>query len=71
MILFILNTMYLFKISCTRFNTTLILIEQSPSGYTFSGNPSFKNPGAPPWSSGSVLDHGSLPLVFEYRRGHM
>ncbi|KAK2145685.1 hypothetical protein LSH36_663g01002 [Paralvinella palmiformis] len=27
--------------------------------------------GAPPWSSGSVLDHGSLPPVFESRRGHI
>ena len=26
--------------------------------------------GAPPWSSGSVLDHRSLPPVFESRRGH-
>ena len=28
-------------------------------------------PGAPPWSSGSVLDHRSLPPVFESRRGHI
>jgi len=27
--------------------------------------------GAPPWSSGSVLDHRSLLLVFETRRGHI
>ena len=27
--------------------------------------------GAPPWSSGSVLDHRSLPPVFESRRGHI
>ena len=27
--------------------------------------------GVPPWSSGSVLDHISLPLVFESRRGHI
>jgi len=26
---------------------------------------------APPWSSGSVLDHRSLPPVFESRRGHI
>ena len=26
---------------------------------------------APPWSSGSVLDHRSLPHVFESRRGHI
>ena len=26
--------------------------------------------GATPWSSSSVLDHRSLPLVFESRRGH-
>jgi len=26
---------------------------------------------APPWSSGSVLDHRSLPLVFESQRGHI
>ena len=26
---------------------------------------------APPWSSGSVLDHKSLPPVFESRRGHI
>jgi len=26
---------------------------------------------APPWSSGSVLDHISLPPVFESRRGHI
>ena len=26
---------------------------------------------APPWSSGSVLDHRSLPRVFEPRRGHI
>ena len=25
----------------------------------------------PPWSSGSVLDHRSLPPVFESRRGHI
>ena len=29
------------------------------------------NMGAPPWSSGSVLDHRSLPPVFESRRGHI
>ena len=28
-------------------------------------------PGAPPWSSGSVLDHILLPPVFESRRGHI
>ena len=28
-------------------------------------------PRAPPWSSGSVLDHRSLPPVFESRRGHI
>ena len=28
-------------------------------------------PGAPSWSSGSVLDHRSLPSVFESRRGHI
>ena len=27
--------------------------------------------GAPPWSSGSVLDHRLLPPVFESRRGHI
>jgi len=27
--------------------------------------------GAPPWSSGSMLDHRSLPPMFEYRRGHI
>jgi len=27
--------------------------------------------GAPPWCSGSVLDHRSLPPVFESRRGHI
>jgi len=27
--------------------------------------------GAPPWSSGSVLDHRSLPPVFESRSGHI
>jgi len=27
--------------------------------------------GAPPWSSGSVLDPRSLPPVFESRRGHI
>ena len=27
--------------------------------------------GAPPWSSGSLLDHRSLPPVFESRRGHI
>ena len=27
--------------------------------------------GVPPWSSGSVLDHSSLPPVFESRRGHI
>jgi len=26
---------------------------------------------APPWSSGSVLDHRSLPPGFEFRRGHI
>ena len=26
---------------------------------------------APPWSSGSVLDHRSLPPAFESRRGHI
>ena len=26
---------------------------------------------APPWSRGSVLDHRSLPPVFESRRGHI
>ena len=26
---------------------------------------------APPWSSGSVLNHRSLPPVFESRRGHI
>ena len=26
---------------------------------------------APPWSSGSVLDHRSLPPVFESQRGHI
>ena len=26
---------------------------------------------APPWSNGSVLDHRSLPPVFESRRGHI
>ena len=25
---------------------------------------------APPWSNGSMLDHSSLPPVFESRRGH-
>ena len=28
-------------------------------------------PGAPSWSSGSVLDHISLPPVFESRCGHI
>ena len=28
-------------------------------------------PGAPPWSSGSVLDHKSLPPVFESWPGHI
>ena len=27
--------------------------------------------GAPPWSSGSVLNHWSLPPVFESRRGYI
>ena len=27
--------------------------------------------GAPPWSSGSVLDHRSLPPVIKSRRGHI
>ena len=26
---------------------------------------------APPWSRGSVMDHRSLPSVFESRRGHI
>ena len=26
---------------------------------------------APPWYSGSVLDHRSMPPVFESRRGHI
>jgi len=27
--------------------------------------------GVPPWSSGSLLDHRSLPPIFESRRGHI
>jgi len=27
--------------------------------------------GVPPWSNSSVLDHRSLPTVFESRRGHI
>ena len=32
---------------------------------------SFASCGAPPWSSGSMLDHRSLPPMFESRRGHI
>ena len=32
---------------------------------------SFNPMGVPPWSSGSVSDHRSLPPVFESRRGHI
>ena len=38
----------------------------------YCGRPcSFHLCGAPPWSSGSVLDYRSLPPVFESRRGHI
>ena len=36
-----------------------------------TSNFSYYNSRAPPWSSGSVLDHRSLPPVFESRRGHV
>jgi len=36
----------------------------------YLGNPVVWHERATPWSSGSVLDHRSLPSVFESRRGH-
>ena len=36
-----------------------------------SGEFIYLRAGVPPWSSGSVLDHSSLPPVFESQRGHI
>ena len=49
---------------------TRVIIRGRPGFFYISEATQFLD-GAPPWSIGSVLDHRSLPPVFESRRGHI
>ena len=53
------------------FSCDSYILEPRRHTYVLIGDLSKRFQVAPPLSSGSVLDHGSQPRVFESRRGHI